>query len=149
MTFFCRLCSGIKVIGNKSSSNNTSNGQFGVTSIKGYKPSASNWVNQDSFLIHESSDDLKSGRHIYAVFDGHGEYGHEISSFCRDQLLDILSLCGNCVIPAFDRLQEALTESSIDIDSSGTTCTIVVIQNGTIEVRIQGNPMQLHVYLCK
>lgn len=146
MSIFCRLCSGIKVIGSKSSSNN--NDQYGVTSMTGYKPDFPNWANQDSFLIHEASNDLKSGRHIYAVFDGHGQYGHKVSTFCRDQLLDILSLCGNCVVPMFGQLQEALVASSIDIDSSGTTCTMVVIQNGTLEVRFQGD-MYLNTYFYK
>lgn len=60
--------------------------------------------------------------------------GHEVSTFCRAQLLDILALSGDCFVHTFERLHDALVASPIDVDSSGTTSTVVVINNGTIEV---------------
>jgi serine/threonine protein phosphatase PrpC len=101
----------------------------------GMKPGTKEWINQDNYLVNEDSENLKSGRHIYAVFDGHGRTGHEVSTFCRDQLLNILDLSGGCFVPTFEQLHEALKNSSIDINSSGTTCSIVVLKEGTVEVR--------------
>lgn len=68
--WFCGLCNKSRKLINTSS--DTKNDQYGVTSITGFKPGVKEWVNQDTFLVHENSENLKGGRHIYAVFDGHG-----------------------------------------------------------------------------
>ncbi len=110
--------------------------KFGVISVAGVKPGISDWTNQDSYLVKEDPDNLKESRHIYAVFDGHGKHGHDVSNFCREQLMDILSLSGDYFPPTFEHLHEALLKSSIDVDSSGTTCTILVINKGIVEVKM-------------
>ena len=125
----CCLCQG-------TSSSAVNCKQHGVTTVTGYKPGRdTEWINQDNYLVKEDITDLKGGRHIYAVFDGHGSTGHEISTFCRDELLNILALTGDCFVPAFEQLHDALGKSSIDTDSSGTTCAIITIKEGILEVR--------------
>ena len=118
-----------------SSSDDDNGDKFGVTTVTGMKPGIPDWTNQDNYFVKEESENLKGGRHIYAVFDGHGQHGHKVSQFCREQLMDILSLSGDSFPPTFDHLHQALVKSDIDVDSSGTTCTIVVIKEGIVEVK--------------
>ena len=141
------LCSGKKAIADASTS--CRNGekqqyheqqQYGVTTLTGFKPNLKEWINQDSYVVHEESQALKHGKHIYAVFDGHGQYGHEISRLCRENLLDIISKSNGCFVTTFHKLHEALLGSDdFDVETSGTTGTIVVIHQGTLHVSNVGD----------
>ena len=46
-------------------------------------PSNARKPNQDSFLMKH---DLKSSALVIACFDGHGQYGHDVSRFCKNYL---------------------------------------------------------------
>jgi serine/threonine protein phosphatase PrpC len=54
---------------------------------QGYSPSQPNKPNQDSVIMmeHRESDSV-----LLAVFDGHGDFGHVISSYFRDNLPEAL-----------------------------------------------------------
>lgn len=126
---FCCLCR----VGS-SISGLSAQAQYGATTVTGFKPGIKDWANQDSFLVRENSENLKSQRHVYAVFDGHGHLGHKVSAFCREKLLEIIESSGDCNGSTFDVLHRALIESSIDVETSGTTGTIVILNQGILEV---------------
>jgi len=103
---------------------------IGYSCKKGLKPEA---PNQDSFLVCKV-DDIYS---IYAVFDGHGRKGHDISNFVKEHLpkllvgnADILKDPIKVLTTAFDttqRLIEHATNSQrIDANRSGTTASVVL-----------------------
>ncbi len=129
----CRLCQGTNSISDESCQLNYA--KCGVSSITGVKSGDKDWINQDNYLVHEDSKPLKKGRHIFAVFDGHGTNGHHVSQFCRENLLEIIETSEFDIVSAFDKLHEALQNSSFSVETSGTTCTIVIIHEGAAEVR--------------
>jgi len=79
----------------------------GIVSLPGYKSPDSKWINQDNYLI-ETDEENKHGLHTFCIFDGHGYNGHLVSEFCSKRLLDILTMSGGCVEPAFAQLQKEL-----------------------------------------
>ena len=119
---------------------------FGASTITGWKPGVNDWTNQDTYFVQEEEEDkindLKNSetkqrrRSFYAVLDGHGSNGHSVSNFCRERLLQLLSQNNFDFDDAFSQMQEKLESSQMDIDCSGTTCTVITISNlGEIEVR--------------
>lgn len=116
---------------------------LGECSISGSKKKSeeSKEENQDAYISHISEHE--SGRSIFAVFDGHGTSGHLVSQFCRSRLLSVLETEGFDVIKTFQKLQHDLewdnntnyiepNSPPIDAECSGTTCTLVQIQNGIL-----------------
>ncbi len=136
MGIFCCCCRPKKAI---DESGRTSFRHYGAATLTGYKPGKADWVNQDAYFADSKVDTKRnlnnSSKHIFGIFDGHGSLGHQVSSLCRDEFLSILQLSGGNFSKAFEYLQEKLFKSDIDIDSSGTTCTIVMIHEGKVEVR--------------
>ena len=61
---------------------------------------------------------------------GHGPFGHYVSYYCRDNVVRILKETNYQLPMTFERMQYELENNEIDIDSSGTTCTIMIIENG-------------------
>lgn len=119
-----------------SEATSTENQTYGVTTITGYKPGITDWINQDAYFVSSKFDceNLKSDQHLFCIFDGHGHHGHNVSSFCRDELMGILSLAGYNLPTTFEYLHHALERSDIDTDASGTTCTMVMIHGDKLEV---------------
>lgn len=116
---------------------------LGECSISGAKNKSnkSEAENQDAYISYISEHE--SGRSIFAVFDGHGSSGHLVSQFCRSRLLSTLESEGFDVIKTFQNLQHDLEWNNntnyndsdsppIDSECSGTTCTLVQIQNGIL-----------------
>ncbi|SPQ99022.1 PPM-type phosphatase domain-containing protein [Plasmodiophora brassicae] len=99
-------------------------------SKKGYVPYNRKKANQDSYFVVEN---LVDGVNVYGVCDGHGEFGHHVSAFVRDHIVEYLSaeeaLKTNPLqsIPhAIDRLCAALAEANINVSFSGTTMVFAV-----------------------
>ena len=91
--------------------------------------------NQDA-LVHVQ--DAKTGAWLFAVFDGHGEVGHDVSGFIQKQFAVLVfshsqfpakpAVAMREVISAIeDRLLE-----TVDCRLSGTTAVMCVIHNGLI-----------------
>jgi len=85
-------------------------------------------TNQDNFLMVNSSE----GNFVAAVMDGHGEQGHNVSKFVKDNLAPQLVQChtdvsgdinkdADVVKSAFLRVEQALSKSRIEAQSSGST----------------------------
>jgi len=103
--------------------------------------------NQDNYLIN---DDKK----IYAVFDGHGDKGHVISSYLKESLATTFSTSltstsntsntlhtshsySNTIIDAFKHSFQKLDDTickSVHSESSGSTCVMAYINNNNLYV---------------
>mmetsp|Transcript_58561 Transcript_58561/g.104122 ORF Transcript_58561/g.104122 Transcript_58561/m.104122 type:complete len:389 (-) Transcript_58561:147-1313(-) len=99
------------------------------TCRKGLKPES---PNQDSFCV------LKMDSYsIYAVFDGHGQKGHDVSQFVKERLPKIIfkdSRCkvakdiGACLVDSFKLIQSMVEVADkgkiLSAQMSGTTATL-------------------------
>jgi serine/threonine protein phosphatase PrpC len=105
---------------------------IGTACKKGKKPES---PNQDSFSVVIVEDKFK----LYAVFDGHGACGHDVSNFCRDSIIKLFLRNPKRDDQPEQALAEAFVESQklleslsrrrdgdrLDCSTSGTTCTVV------------------------
>ncbi|KAF4669131.1 hypothetical protein FOZ61_004967 [Perkinsus olseni] len=107
---------------------------LGYACKKGLKPDS---PNQDDFAIF-----IMDNWQMYAVFDGHGPYGHVVSKFCQDTLPELITDDPNfqdhlskTFKTSFIRThvlceQTADSQGTFDCSFSGSTATIVVRRNG-------------------
>eukprot|EP00586_Coscinodiscus_wailesii_P008223 CAMPEP_0172521582 /NCGR_PEP_ID=MMETSP1066-20121228/292662_1 /TAXON_ID=671091 /ORGANISM="Coscinodiscus wailesii, Strain CCMP2513" /LENGTH=469 /DNA_ID=CAMNT_0013304515 /DNA_START=39 /DNA_END=1448 /DNA_ORIENTATION=+ len=111
-------------------------GRCGVCSLRGYKPDNPYWVNQDGHVVSESgpNDATKesipqknaTAKSVFAVFDGHGNNGHVVSSRCADKLPLFLSRCDYDQCKAFAMMHNDISAAPVDASSSGVTCVCIV-----------------------
>lgn len=104
---------------------------IGFACRKGMKPEH---ANQDSWLVVK----VEGAFSIYAVFDGHGLYGHHISDYVKDILPKILlqderfktDAIKDALEDSFTRMQMLIAKATrvgrLDAERSGTTATVVV-----------------------
>jgi hypothetical protein len=64
--------------------------RFSYRTKKGYIPSNSGKVNQDSFIISPNINS-KTWQHFFSVCDGHGPLGHQVSGFIKNTLPHCIS----------------------------------------------------------
>lgn len=111
----------------------TSDFFVGVACKKGLKPES---PNQDDFFVLRVDD-----WGIYGVFDGHGPYGHDVSSFVHDTLPGVFVRDPNfkddpvtALNHAFPKTQtlcqRAADKGKFDCSLSGTTATVVMVRDG-------------------
>jgi len=105
---------------------------FGATSITGWKPDNPGWINQDNYCITNNCANGLKGNEIFMLFDGHGPFGHLVSSHCKDVFAKILGDTNFDAQHAFKRMQEDIEKSSIDDSCSGTTSIIAFIQDASL-----------------
>ena len=137
---------------------------FGIVSYTGFKPGIRPHKNQDGFVIFtpkhgvfknksngrsmKDKKDMNSNQvlntRVYAVLDGHGNAGEIMSAKARDLLLEyVLSKkpweyekSDIYYYEIFDKIQKRLEEEhGLDVDCSGTTCTVVSITGNKLQVR--------------
>eukprot|EP00929_Paragymnodinium_shiwhaense_P030343 TRINITY_DN1721_c0_g2_i1.p1 TRINITY_DN1721_c0_g2~~TRINITY_DN1721_c0_g2_i1.p1 ORF type:complete len:387 (+),score=87.12 TRINITY_DN1721_c0_g2_i1:103-1263(+) len=117
---------------------------LGYTCRKGLKPES---PNQDSWCIVQLEDIS-----IYGVFDGHGQKGHEVSLFVKDNLPKLIIRdprfkmkegegdVGAVLRDAFRKVQSLIATcdqmSKMDAKLSGTTATIVVHDHANNKLHI-------------
>ncbi|OMJ84153.1 hypothetical protein SteCoe_14778 [Stentor coeruleus] len=92
--------------------------------------------NQDSFIIKPSLKGIK-GHYMFAVCDGHGTYGHDVSQYVRDFFPGFLEECldkdlspltiEKSFYQAVTKLNKGLIETGIEIAFSGTTMNCLVL----------------------
>lgn len=109
---------------------------LGYTCRKGLKPES---PNQDSWFFLQVEDHFS----LYAVFDGHGQAGHEVSLFVKDQLPKIMLLDDRfkkgseswpeLLKDSFRKMQELVEEAdskqTMRANLSGTTATVALIDH--------------------
>ncbi|CAJ1336945.1 unnamed protein product [Effrenium voratum] len=128
MTSFCQKSQ--KVVGDTL---DLSAKGVAFTCRKGLKPES---PNQDSWCCLKM--DTFS---IFAVFDGHGQKGHDISEFVKERLPKLILLdprskspeIGGCLVDAFKRVQRLVVAADkqkvLNAQMSGTTATVCFIDH--------------------
>jgi len=107
----------------------------GVASITGLKPDNPNWINQDNFILLEERCGGSGDEGFYCVLDGHGQQGHLVSGYIRENLVRHYSECGQDVSRACLRMQEDLdTTPTLDTKCSGATCVIAILRGRSLLV---------------
>jgi serine/threonine protein phosphatase PrpC len=98
-------------------------------SKKGVVPYNLGKVNQDRFLVqHSLAGD--PGMSVFGVMDGHGEFGHLVAEFVKQNITRLLELQDiradppRAILQATKRLCSALQDTGINIAISGTTSVI-------------------------
>jgi len=115
--------------------------------------------NQDNFIAIPNFT-LDSSSHLFSVCDGHGENGHLVSLYIKENFpsmkfskkqffiifhKEILkknlskSPINKILIDSVSELQNKLSSSSIDVAFSGSTMIVVYIQNNTIYISNVGD----------
>ncbi|CAD8202823.1 unnamed protein product [Paramecium octaurelia] len=106
---------------------------------KGFQLSNASKVNQDTYVCCARIDNNEF-IHLFAVCDGHGEHGHQVSGFIKAQLPQLVSknkmmLERNSpqgLMLIIQGLSDMLQQSHIDISFSGSTLVIVYVQNNKL-----------------
>merc|ERR1712151_1063889 len=104
---------------------------LGYTCRKGLKPES---PNQDSWTVMQVEGQFS----IYAVFDGHGQKGHDVSNFVKDNLPKLIlrdsrfktAEMGECLKDAFKKVQNLVSTADrmkkLSAQMSGTTASICI-----------------------
>lgn len=120
-----------KTIGEIGEKVDPSSSGLGYTCRKGLKPES---PNQDSWSILKVDGDFA----IYGVFDGHGQKGHDVSNFVKDNLPKLIirdqrfktDQMPQMLKDCFKKMQNLITTADrmkkLSAQLSGTTCTIVI-----------------------
>lgn len=100
--------------------------------------------NQDAYILSHLFAPAQKD-YLFAVCDGHGLYGHEVSGFIKEQLPRMISASymqntesmyehglDQAVQGGFRRVVSKLEKSHIDIAYSGSTCVAVVVQGKSL-----------------
>lgn len=112
--------------------------KIGYFSKTGLSPDMPKKVNQDSMIAIENF--LGNPHcHLFGVFDGHGQYGKEISNFIKDRLPVLFSNDNSftqnpkqSILTCVERLQAEILRSKFDTSFSGSTMVLVLILNDMI-----------------
>jgi len=109
--------------------------RFGVRSRKGVVPYNRNKVNQDRSVVKWALGDDQEVA-LFAVMDGHGEFGHYVAEFVREKLPEHLgtekelkSDPERFITLGVKKLCEKLTDTTINVAFSGTTAVFGVLVN--------------------
>lgn len=112
---------------------------------RGHYPDSPNRRNQDAFLI-ETHLQSNPNLHLFAVFDGHGQFGAECAEFVRETLARILSNDPNLAenptksfLEAFEAANALLRSSDIDDFMSGTTAVAVLVSGASLYIANVGD----------
>ncbi len=98
-------------------------------SKKGVVPYNTGKVNQDRHLVQHSLGG-DAGVSLLGVMDGHGEFGHHVAEFVKQNITrmlegqDIRSDPPRAILQAIKRLCSALADSGINVAVSGTTAVL-------------------------
>mmetsp|Transcript_85494 Transcript_85494/g.151254 ORF Transcript_85494/g.151254 Transcript_85494/m.151254 type:complete len:385 (+) Transcript_85494:51-1205(+) len=113
---------------------------IGYTCRKGLKPES---PNQDSWFVLKTENFS-----MYAVFDGHGQKGHDVSQFAKDALPKLIikdprsreQLWEPCLLDAFKTTQSFILTSdkmkTLSAQMSGTTATMAIHDHLKDEITI-------------
>mmetsp|Transcript_38532 Transcript_38532/g.120617 ORF Transcript_38532/g.120617 Transcript_38532/m.120617 type:complete len:519 (+) Transcript_38532:355-1911(+) len=120
----------------------------GACSIAGLKPGNPNWKNQDNYIAIDtfgSGKKKNADKSLFAVFDGHGEFGHLVSRKCREEMPQRLISNRLDMGAAFDEAQDHFKSCEVDCSCSGATAVVIIIDNAT---RGRGGSSTLRIGNC-
>jgi hypothetical protein len=103
-----------------------------LRSRKGVVPYNRNKVNQDRAVIKYALGDDPSVS-LFAVMDGHGEFGHQVAQFVQDKLpvylaaeKDLKSDPEKFITLGVKKMCEKLADTNINVAFSGTTAIFAI-----------------------
>ena len=101
--------------------------------LAGYNSQGVQKINQDNLFIKKDFLDEKD-QFFIGVCDGHGDYGHSVSSYISKCLPNFLAdTSDKNIISSYNSLNRNLVENSkIDCSISGTTCTSIILNQEKI-----------------
>lgn len=118
--------------------------RYAAASQRGYYPSQADKANQDSFAVH--IDMNGTGKHWFAVYDGHGPVGEKCSAFACENVAKEFSKqlkAGATKQQAMSRAHvttnRALAASPIDDQQSGTTAVTMYLDGRDLLVSNVGD----------
>ena len=96
--------------------------------LAGYNSKGVQKINQDNLFIKKDFLDEKD-QFFIGVCDGHGDYGHSVSSYISKCLPNFLAdTSDKNIISSYNSLNRNLVENSkIDCSISGTTCSSIIL----------------------
>ncbi|CAD8166542.1 unnamed protein product [Paramecium pentaurelia] len=113
--------------------------KYAARSRKGVQLGNASKVNQDAYICCAKIENNEC-IHLFAICDGHGEHGHQVSGFIKNQLPQLVqknkmilernSSQGLMII--IQGLSDMLQQSLIDISYSGSTLVIVYVKNNKL-----------------
>ncbi|CAD8083566.1 unnamed protein product [Paramecium primaurelia] len=113
--------------------------KYAARSRKGVQLGNASKVNQDTYVCCAKIENNEC-IHLFAICDGHGEHGHQVSGFIKNQLPQLVqknkmilernSSQGLMII--IQGLSDMLQQSLIDISYSGSTLVIVYVKNNKV-----------------
>jgi serine/threonine protein phosphatase PrpC/CRP-like cAMP-binding protein len=120
---------------------------YGYLCQRGLYPDEPDKENQDAFKIEPAFDGMDASI-MFAVFDGHGEYGDECAGFARENIVSFLSAAKQehgtdlekAFRSAFRKLNSAMHYSKDFSDSlSGTTAVVAFFEGNSVWVANVGD----------
>ena len=99
--------------------------------------------NQDALLVHPNVAEVRS-QYIFAVLDGHGNFGHLVSNFIKSNLgkhiEENLKSCASddpeilsfAIKRGIQKSEVLMQSASIDTSLSGTTLAMTLIRDNTL-----------------
>ena len=112
---------------------------FAGKTKKGMSPNQPTKPNQDSFLMQHHQ---KTQSMIVAVFDGHGQFGHHVSVYCKEYIASKLPQHNTFATDLRKAINETileiekvmLQESGLDTVFSGTTMTLMIVREDKVTI---------------
>jgi serine/threonine protein phosphatase PrpC/CRP-like cAMP-binding protein len=110
---------------------------YTMLSQRGYYPESLNKANQDSYAIHPCMHETTT-QHLFAVYDGHGQYGDYVSNQCRANFGRNFSTflplkkgdVGEAAAAAAAMTEQQMEASKIRM--SGTTCCFAYLDGRSL-----------------
>lgn len=105
--------------------------QYSIFSEVGASPSDPFKQNQDNYCVYET---IIAGEKVsfFGVFDGHGEFGHDVSRMVRELIPkniftdDFEKDPDGCIMRGFLKTNEAVENCGMDVRMSGTTAVTII-----------------------
>lgn len=124
-----------KKVQNQGDTVDTATSGLGYTCRKGLKPES---PNQDSWTVLKVDGENSAGFSIYGVFDGHGQKGHDVSNFVKDNLpklilkdqrfktADMPEMLKDCFKKMQSLVATADRMKKLSAQMAGTTCSVAI-----------------------
>ncbi|CAD8126402.1 unnamed protein product [Paramecium sonneborni] len=107
---------------------------FSARTRQGQLASNPNKTNQDTYICETN---IVADMHLFSVCDGHGQNGHFVSQYVRDQFTKILKRDHQlkqhprqAIVKSISVLANLINQQSFDTQFSGTTMNSILIQDG-------------------
>jgi serine/threonine protein phosphatase PrpC len=121
--------------------------EYAYVTQRGHYPDQPHKANQDAVMVRTEFGGKRKDRHMFAVFDGHGETGAECALFCKTTLpgavLGDMGLLDSKPEEALDKallfVNSELHRSLFDDSLSGTTACVVLLDGDRIVVSNVGD----------